>query len=244
MIEMNGLNKDAFPVNVPTWSVSTMLIAGTVIWGLLYYYKGRFRNFFMPLSIVVVLGVWANLEILTNSKWHVLFTAGMMRTWIEMCLGYYCLRLAEKITAQESTRKRKVILALIELLCYVVIAFEILHGTSRWHQLATLFIMIPAVAIAVSEQSVWQDVLGTAIGKLRIPFAQASLSIYLIHYSVFMFFKYKYGSAFIDADRTPYLVKYLVCVALAAVVYYFCTKWLIKAFRKMAVPWKRFWTGA
>ncbi len=243
MVEMNGLNGDQFPINVASWTVSTMLIVGTVIWGCLYYYGEKFRDFFMPVSILVLLGVWVHFENLSNSKWHVLFTAGMVRTWIEMCLGYYCLRLSELITVKDNPRVRKIALALIESLGYGLVLLSIYNGATRWHQLMTLLLMIPVVAITASGQSAWQDFFAWLTARLRISFDCVSFCVYLIHVPVILLFQSRYGSVF-DADRTPYSARFFVCVALAAVVYYFCTKWLIKAFRKMAVPWKRFWTGA
>lgn len=97
MLSMSGLNKNKNLLNVPAWTLSSMLITQFFIWACLFHYKEKFLNIFMPLSIVIGLGVWRFIDVAGVKLWMGFITFGTFRAWIITCLGYYAYKLSIRL---------------------------------------------------------------------------------------------------------------------------------------------------
>ena len=223
LIKWNGMNDGQLLINGPAWTMSSMLLAGFFIWGFLYFLPEKFLNFFMPISIIVGYGIWRHVESAGTEVWIGFTTFGTFRTYIVMCLGYYCLKLSQKLSGSNLNARGKALITIIEVLCQVLaIAIMLKRGTRNYQWFATLLLFV-AIAIAISGKSMLTDLLNRFDGVYFLQ--NLSLSVYLMHFGAIRLFETLYGY---DYNRNYYFAFLIALILLLSLLHYFVTKFLIK----------------
>lgn len=232
MIKGNGMNNNMLLLNGPAWTLSAMLIVGFFIWTFLYHYKHAFMNLIMPLTLVMGFGYWMHLPSANTESWMGFTTFGTFRTWLLMCLGYYCLPMGRKLAQIPFNQLGKALLSLCEILIHVFAVAVMVYRAERYYQwLLTLLFMV-SIAIAISGHSYLAKIMDGS--KTAVFLGNLSMSVYLVHTPVIRWFR-----SACDMGAWTYidLLPLFAAVLFAAVVHYYLTAWLIKWIPNL---WKSF----
>lgn len=228
MVKANGMNNNAYLVNNPAWTLSAMLIVGFVIWTLLYHYKKPFIHLIMPITIIAGYGYWMHLSSANTEAWMGFTTFGAFRTWLVMCLSFYCIPMSEKLAQLPFTRLGKCLLTLAELLIHAFSLFVIFRWADRYYQwLLTLLFMV-SIAIALSGHSYLEKLFGNS--KLIALLGDVSMSIYLVHTAVILGYNHIYHISDWSYGKLLPLFAILFAVSLA---HYYGTKGLVWLLSKL-----------
>jgi len=228
MVKWNGMNNNAHLLNGPAWTLSAMLIVGFVIWTLLYHYKKLFLTLIMPVTLIAGFGYWMHLPSANTEAWIGFTTFGSFRTWLVMCLSFYCIPMSKKLSEIPLNRLGKCMLTLAEVLIHVFSVFVIFHWAERYYQwLLTLLFMV-SIAIALSGHSYLDKLFRNS--KLISLLGEVSMSIYLVHTAVIRGFDYVFG---ISEWSYKELLPLFAVLFVAAVVHYYGTKWMVQILSKI-----------
>jgi peptidoglycan/LPS O-acetylase OafA/YrhL len=234
LVKWNGINDNTQLLNGPAWTLSSMCIVGFLLWGCLYYYNERFLNLFMPLTLLVGYGFWRHIDAANTELWIGFTTFGTLRTWLVMCLGFYCLTLAQKLSAVPLNRGGKTLLTVVEICIHVFVTYVMLHRSTRYYQWLVTLLFLVAIAIAQSQKSY----LPQWMNRFRVFdfLGELSMSVYLMHVPVILLFRWRF-----DVSSWSYkqLLPVFAAILLAAVVHYYATKYLIALTRKGCKACKR-----
>lgn len=223
MVKWNGMNNNVHLVNSPAWTLSAMLIVGFFIWTLMYYYKKPFVNLIMPLTLVLGFGYWTHLPSANTELWLGFTTFGTFRTWLIMCLSFYCIPMAEKLSEISFNKKGKVLLTAAEVLIHVFSLCVIVYRADRYYQWLLTGLFMISIAIALSGHSYIAKILENS--KLVKLLGDLSMSIYLMHTLVIRVFCYVYDiSDWSYADLIPLFAALLV----VSLLHYYGTQWIVK----------------
>lgn len=222
MVSMNGINNGEMLLNGPAWTLSAMLIVGFFLWTFLYHYKKPFLHLIMPLTLVAGFGFWMHVASADTQGWIGFTNFGTFRTWIIMCLSFYCIPLSEKLAAYPFNRLGKALLTAVEILIHLFAFLVIFYRATRhWQFLLTALFML-SISIALSGHSYLAKVLekSRAVSFL----GELSMSVYLVHVPVLWVFRHLF-----DISRWSYwqCVPVFAAVLATAAVHYFVTKWII-----------------
>lgn len=222
MVKFNGMNNNNMLVNSPAWTISSMLIVGFLIWTFMYYYKNLFLHIIVPISLIIGFGYWTHIPTADHQLWIGFTTFGTFRTWLIMCLGYYCIPMSQKLSAVAFNKRGKFLLSSLELLIHVFAVIIIFKRAQRYYQwLITLLFML-SLAIAMSGHS-YLTVLCNKLSCCKL-FGELSFSIYLSHIAVIILYREKFSFAF-HSYRGILMI--LLSVLAASLLHYYGTK-LIK----------------
>ena len=226
LIKMNGLNNNKSLLNGPAWTLSSMLIAQFFIWSCLYYYKEKFTNLVMPLTVIVGLGIWRFLDHTAVKNWIGFTTFGTFRAWIVICLGYYSLKYSQKLMRIRFNTLGKTLLTIVELLCHVFAIWVIMNRDSRNYQWCCILAFMIATSIELSGNSLMNDFLNrssfvTFLGKL-------SMCIYLAHETVLKLWRYFYPEPDV---LYSHVLSFTAAVIIVSVLMYYAVTYGIKLYR-------------
>ena len=231
MVKGNGMNNNAYLVNSPAWTLSAMLLVGFVIWTLMYHYKKPFLAVIMPLTLIAGYGYWMHLPSADTEKWIGFTTFGSFRTWLVMCLSFYCIPMSKKLAEIPFNKLGKWMLTLAEILIHAFSVFAIFHWAERYYQwLLTLLFMV-SIAIALSGHSYLEKLFGNS--KLISLLGDVSMSIYLVHTAVIRGVDHVFGMSDWSYMELIPLAALLFVVAL---VHYYGTKWMVQI---LSAIWKK-----
>lgn len=222
MIKANGMNNNEVLFNGPAWTLSAMLIVGFFIWTLLYYYKDLFLNLIMPLTLVAGFGYWMHIPSANTEGWIGFTTFGAFRTWLLMCLSYYCIPMSRKLELIPFNKRGKILLTVAEISIHIFALVVMRFRAERYYQwLLTLLFMV-SIAIAMSGHSL----LGRLLEKLTIckSLGDWSMSIYLVHTPVNVWFRTNFD---MSAWGYSELIPLFLTVAVVAVLHSGITKWVM-----------------
>lgn len=224
MIKWNGMNHNVPLVNGPAWTLSAMLIIGFFIWTFMYYYKNLFVNLIVPLTLVLGFGYWTHLPSANTELWIGFTTFGTFRTWLIMCLSFYCIPMAQKLSDISFNRLGKSILTIAEILIHVFSLFVIFHRAERYYQWLLILLFMISIAIALSGHSYLAKLFDGS--KLIWLLGELSMSVYLVHTLVIRAFRHMY-----DISGWSYgeLVPLFAVLMATALLHYYGTKWIVKA---------------
>jgi peptidoglycan/LPS O-acetylase OafA/YrhL len=229
LIKMNGVNNNKELLNGPAWTLSAMIISEFFIWGFLKYYHKQFLNFIMPVSLLIGFGYWKHIDSAHHTLWIGFTTFGVLRSYLVICMAYYCLQLSKKLRSIQFNKLGQYCLTFVECLCHVFAIWIVMCRDSRFYQWFIIIIFLIAFAISDSGHSL----LAKLISKIKIvPFlGQLSFSIYLIHFTIVQYFAYLYSDVNIRYSK-KYI--FLITVLICSILHFFVTKFLIKFFSKLS----------
>ena len=232
LVKWNGMNEGgSMMLNVPAWTMSSLLIVGVLLWAVLYHYDKKFLHVFMPLTLIIGYGIWRHLPEASTGVWIGFTTVGTFRTYLAMCLGYYAVQLSKKLSAISFNRLGEWLLSLCELCCHAMAFVIMLHCDTRNFQWLTTLLFFVAVAIALSGKSRLCQLLNQChfISYLQ----DLSLSVYLVHIATFEIFTHFFGDTLSGLSLAILVGMILVCAA----GHFLITRYLV---RLAPDVWKRF----
>lgn len=225
MLSMNGLNNNSNLLNFPAWTISSMLITQFFIWACLFHYREKFLNVFLPLTIVVGLGIWRFIDVAGVKLWMGFTTFGTFRAWIITCMGYYVLKLSDKIKEANFNTRGGYLLTVFELLCHAFAIWIMMNKDSRYYQWCCVLLFMLATAIELSGNSKFNEALN------KIPFigflGELSMCIYLTHGTFLKLWKFWYKDPYL---RYSHKFSYTIVTLVASISMYFIVKYGIKLF--------------
>ncbi len=212
LVKMNGMNNNNGFMNSPVWTISSIFLVGCVFWCFLYTNKRLFLNLIVPLSLIIGFGVATHLESGSYPVWMGITTAGTLRAWNLMGLGYYCYALAAHIRDLKLSKVGRIAITVAELLCHAVALVCMENWNARnFRWTCELFFCI-AAAIGFSGQSLVSEWLR------HLPFvrflANFSLGVYLVHRPLLSLFEYCFGAENIYVKKWLFLAVLLVATVL------------------------------
>lgn len=228
LIRMNGLNHNTGALNAPTWYISSLLIVEFVIFGCMLRFKRAYVDVIMPLTVLMGFGYWRNVADASVRNWIGFTTMGTLRVYLCICLSYYLLRLSRRLKKVPFKMSGKILLTLIELLMHTTAFVFFLWKDTRYHLYCTGLCFFLALLIQFSGHSLLTIWL-RPVGKLVSALGTLSLSIYLIHYSVYSCFRNVFYP--VKAERLSHIWQYIVAVIICSLLHYFITKSVIKLWR-------------
>ncbi len=234
MVKGTGMNAGVMLTNGPAWTISSILIVGTLFWILLYYYRNVFIRIILPLSLILGFGIWAQLPSADTESWMGFTMFGTFRTWLIFGLSYYCMLLGKKLASVPLNRKGKWALTVCEVLIHAVALYYIFRQAQRPTQWMLTGLFMITIAIAASGHSYLADVLNKV--PLVDLLGEISFSIYLVHFPVVHFFRYQFA---IDTWGYKRLCVIGVAIVVVALVHYYGTNLLVKGWRAIAARFKK-----
>lgn len=188
MIKGNGMNNDVHLLNGPAWTLSAMLIIGFFIWTFMYFYKKPFVNLIMPMTLIAGFGYWMHLPSANTESWMGITTFGTFRTWLIMCLSYYCLPMSRKLAAISFNKKGKWLLTAAEVVVHLFALTVMVFRATRYYQWVLTLMFMVSISIAMSGHSYLAKLLeGRKLIRLM---GDLSMSIYLVHTPVIRLFRF------------------------------------------------------
>jgi len=223
LIKWNGMNNNSYLLNGPAWTLSAMLIVGFFIWTFLYHYKKLFVNLIMPLTLVAGFGYWMHLPSADTEIWLGFTTFGTFRTWLIMCLSYYCLLMGRKLEKIPFNKWGKLLLTIVEGLIHVFALVVMIYRAERYYQWFLTLLFMISISIAMSGHSYLEKFLsGSRNAKLL---GDLSMSVYLVHTPVIFWFRESYD---IKAWGMIELLPVFLVVLIVSLAHYYGTAWLIR----------------
>ena len=214
LVNMSGLNRGKYPLNVPAWTMSCMLFAEFFLLGMLVFLEKPFLTFLMPLSLIAGIGYWANLEVVSIRAFHTFLTFGVLRVYLLMCAGVCSYWICQKIKAVPFSTIGRWVLTGAELTGYTVCMLIALYRNSRYYQFCFILVTTFVLAVSFSGKSFAGSIL-PANGLTNFC-AELSLNLYLSHAAVLHIFWY-----FFQDPNELYRQKFVfLCCALAAALGY------------------------
>ena len=226
MIKWSGMNDGLNLVNGPDWTMSSMCIAGFLIWACLYIDRHRFLCLFMPLSIMLGVGVWQHLPSASVDAWTGLTTFGTLRAWIVMCLSYYVVCIVKKMQKTPFNWKGKTILTATEVLIHLFVIVVMMHRASKYYQWMIILLFMIEISIAMSGHSYLSKLLQN--NRVVEYLGELSMSLFLMHSPLIHLFTWKYDMA--DWSYVQ-LIPFFVTVLVVAIIHHAFTKWIITIVR-------------
>ena len=214
LVNMSGLNRGKYPLNVPAWIMSCMLFAEFFMLGMLAFFGKPFISLLMPLSLVAGIGYWANLKDASLRFFHTFFTFGVLRIYILTCCGILTYWICQKIKAVPFSAIGRWVLTGAELTGYTVCVLIALYRSSIYYLFC--FVLVATLVLAVSFSG--KSFAGSMLPANRLTYfcAELSLSLYLTHWTVLKVFQ----QLFQDPNEL-YRQKFVfLCCALAAALGY------------------------
>ena len=221
LIKIFGLNNGANLLNAPAWYIGAMLIVNFTILNLLNYWGNIFKNFIMPITILIGYGYWSNstTELLPGT-WIGFTTFGILRLYLVTCLSYYVYCASKKLKTVYFTRCGKALLTVLELSSYLSALTIMTIGKARKGYIWILIIIfmigvsITCSGVSYSEYLLRSNKVTTFLGKL-------SLSIYLVQQAVLLV------NAKIHPDfyvRYSHKMEFLLALLIVAVLFLLVAK--------------------
>ena len=233
LLKMNGMNLDKQFFNSPVWTISSIFIVGCIFWCLLFTCKSFFLNCILPVTLIGFFGYYWHQPSTSHEVWNGFTTAGTLRAYIMMGLGFYCYKISEHISSVNFNLTGRLFLTIIELLCHTFVIWSVNTRSSSNYELCNTLMFCISIAIAFSGKSF----SGKVFSKFKITkyLAQLSLSIYLVHRPVISLMSWYYGSPeYISKGWT-----FILCLIPLVFSHHIITKWFITGCRKLQSALKR-----
>lgn len=228
LVKMNGLNQGSALLNVPAWTISSMLLTEIVMVGLFATHKKTFIHVILPVTLILGFGFWCNYGATSMPDWTGFTAFGTLRAWLVYGCAYYCLRAGEYLRDVNFNRRGELCLTVLETLCHVFAVAAMLFTASKYFLWCTLAAFFVAIAISMSGHSLWNRALRKLSG-LTGRLGAFSLSIYLTHWPVRRYFEYLYPDS---GERYSRVFLFIAAVLICSLAHCFITDGLIKLWRK------------
>ena len=144
---------DSTWVNKLTWYLDVWLMVTFIFWYFLRRHYEAFVKIVCPLLALFVLGYMAHEynSLAGIDGWTGHFYKCFLRGMSEMALGCSAYSLTRQLNKLEFTKAGKVILALVELICYVLVFSYAVTGVDPKYSFPTLFIMMIGLILTFSN---------------------------------------------------------------------------------------------
>lgn len=179
LIKPLGLNCGKALINSPAWTLGCMLFAEFLIGGMLVFHKKFFLLVLMPLSALIGVAYWLNLEDTRYNDFLGFITFGQLRVYILTCLGIYSYWIYTYLIKINFSAAGRALLTSIELLSYILCLFLTYSETSQNIELCIMLMLVCALAISFSGKS--YSTQWVPSGKFTSFCASFSLVVYLSH---------------------------------------------------------------
>lgn len=150
LVGMTGLNRGGALLNSPTWTISCLLIVECSIYGLLICYNKQFFNFILPVSLLVIYGIWANAEEVNYRTWMGFLNFGVLQVWCAVVVGILSVLTSARIAKIKRISK---LLTAVELSSYLAIYIIMLNRSNFYWGLVLTLLSFIAVSITLSQKS-------------------------------------------------------------------------------------------
>lgn len=188
LIDMAGFNEGGSLLNSPAWTISCLFIVETCAWGVLRQSKQNFFDIILPLSMVLIYGIWFNHGKINHRTWLGVINFGILQVWCDVMWGILAIFLSEKIKHISRVSRA---LTIVEALCYTGAFWLMLsHGEIRYGFLITLM-AFGGVSITLSNRSYSRNWFRDS--KCTQFLGRISLLIYLNHSVMLKVFFNKFG---------------------------------------------------
>ncbi len=177
MIHWTGIGNN---INAPAWIISALLLVGTIIWGGIYCNKKAFVNLGIPVCLILGFGFWSRLEETFYNTWLGCVYYSVFRTFIDMLLGYYCVKVAEYIKKKNLNKREKRLLSLFDVLLIILTIGIMFNKEGKRYQFFCILVFVFSVSVSLSGTHVIDEIIGKYI-KLITRCAEMALSLYLVH---------------------------------------------------------------
>lgn len=188
LVNMNGMNNNRKLLNVPAWTLSSMLIVQYFVWACLFHFREKFIDIVLPLTVVIGLGIWRFVDDAAVQTWIGFTTFGTLRAWIGICMGYYALKFSQGLKTLQLNKSGKWSLTALELLCHTFAIWAMLNKESRNYQWCCMTAFIIAIAIELSGHSQFNELLNK-VQTVRF-LGEFSMCIYLTHATVLKYWRF------------------------------------------------------
>lgn len=167
-------------INQALWYLSSMILCMAILYPLLRKFPNAMKYIIMPLSALFILGWLCKVDNHPRgpTKWFGFTYKGNIRTFAELQLGALCFYIVLKIKDIHFNRMAKTLLALVEVLCYLLpILYMYYYSASKWD---IFFIALLCIGICLSFSG--QTAL-SSLPENRIIFwlGKYSFPLYLSH---------------------------------------------------------------
>ena len=227
LVSANGLNNNHSFLNPPVWTISAMLIVEFFILCLLTYHESRFVHAICPLSILIILGYYRQIESLNLALWHGFTTFGVIRVYFIMCCAYYCYRLAVYLQKTTFTRAGVTMLNTAEILCFVLVFLIVFLGKNRYFVWCAMLLMLIGCGIILSGQSFSTKLFKDS--KLTRYLGKLSFAVFLVHVSIFRLYGY-FSSNVYELYRQKY--SFILAVTVVSVIFLYVMNGFMHLARK------------
>ena len=231
LVKMNGMNNGQGLLNSPAWTLSSMLLAETLLILCFGFCRKASVGVLLPASLILGFGYWGVTDRLGVSNWLGLVTFGTFRVWLIYCCAYYCFQLCVRLRRVPFNRRGALALTALEIFCHLTAVLVMLHEKpSRYWQWCALLFFFTAAAIEMSGRSLLDAALQKCARLTRF-LGAVSMSVYLVHWPVIRYFQYLYpdtGAFYAHVGAAT------LAISLCALGHYFVTTGLIRLWRAAA----------
>ena len=176
------------------WYISSMLMAMAVLYPLLRRYGKTFSCVIAPFIGIILMG-WINNSfqaISKSSSWNGILFICNLRAIGELCLGLACYEVCSALQKVEFSHKQRVLISVIEFLCYALSFCYIISFAGRELEIMILMLFCVAVTLSFSQKGIFgksplfQNKICSFLGGVSLP-------IYLIQ-NIFLYAVPRFGT--------------------------------------------------
>lgn len=236
LISMCGLNGGKAMLNQPTWTLSAMLIVEFFILCIVVRDEKSFLIFYAPISLLLGLGLWKNLDSANIKLWIYFTSFGVIRAYISTCFGIYAYLLAERMSKKRLTHSARLLLTIIELAVNVLAILALMYRSARDYRLFCILLFTVSVSISLSNQSFTAQLFNKSNKRITAFLGELSMTIYVTHWTVRGIF-YKFFESPYDFYRTKYV--YGIVVIITSIAFLYLGRWIKHESPKVALALKK-----
>lgn len=214
LLRMAGFRETV--VNGATWYISAMLICMLVIYPLIRKYKYNFIYIACPLIILFLCG-WLNQNygsLRAPDLWIGFTYKGVIRAFIELCLGSILYPLTEQIKKLNFTKLGSISLTIIEIIGFTIpfLMSQFIEKATRYDYVM-LIILSVSIVLAFSAKTSDQKILNN---KFIYYLEKLSLPMYISHTFIRTFVNK--SSYTINLSYNEKIVVYLLITIIISII--------------------------
>lgn len=216
MIHWTGIGN---AINGPAWTISTLLLMGTLIYGGIYCNKKVFTSIIIPTSLILGFGIWSHLEKQAYNTWLGCVYFSTFRTYVDMLIGYYCVLFAKSLMEKGYGKNKRLALSMIEILSILFTIYIMMTKSGLRYQYLCILLFFFSISISLSEISIFHELL-QKYSKITALLAEVAFSLYLMHGPIIKL----YDNIIQSWDSKRKLLVFFVIMCVAVVIHWFITK--------------------
>lgn len=179
LLRMAGFRETV--VNGATWYISAMFICMLILYPLIRKYKYNFVYICCPIIIIFLCGwMYQNHGSLrAPDLWIGFAYKGVIRAFIELCLGALIYPITEKIKKIEFTKIGKILISIIEIFGFIIpfILSQFIEKATRYDYIMLIILSI-SIILAFSDKTLDQNLFNK---KIIFYLEKLSLPMYVSH---------------------------------------------------------------